>query len=98
MARPKWPPGTLKEGGSARRAAVERLIQCVGGTLEAFYYAFGEDDIYAIVDCPDNVSVAAASLTVAAGGGGNIRTVVLLTPAEVDQIAKKATTYRAPGT
>lgn len=33
--------GTLKEGGVARRAAVERAMQSVGGKLEAFYYAFG---------------------------------------------------------
>jgi len=90
--------GTLKEGGVARRAAVDRLMRSVGGTLDAFYYAFGDDDLYAIVDCPDNVSVAAASLTVAAAGVGNIKTVVLLTPEELDQVSKKTATYRAPGT
>jgi phosphoribosylcarboxyaminoimidazole (NCAIR) mutase len=58
--------------------------------------ASGEDDIYAIVGCPENVAVAGASLT-AAAGGGTIRTVVLLTPEEVDQVAKKTATYRAPG-
>jgi hypothetical protein len=59
--------------------------------------ASSEDDIYAIVGCPENVSVAGASLTAAAGGVGTVRTVVLVTPEEVDQVAKKTTTYRAPG-
>ncbi len=34
--------GLAREGGSARRAAVEKLIGDLGGKLEAFYFAFGE--------------------------------------------------------
>jgi len=33
--------GLLKEGGSSRRAVVEKLAESVGGTIEAYYYAFG---------------------------------------------------------
>ncbi|HLE81649.1 MAG TPA: GYD domain-containing protein [Dehalococcoidia bacterium] len=90
--------GVIKGGGSARRAALTQSAQSVGGKLEAFYFAFGKDDVYLIVDAPDNVSVAA--LTLAAGASGSVsrlETVVLLTPEEVDQAAKKTVTYRAPG-
>jgi uncharacterized protein with GYD domain len=32
--------GVMKEGGSSRRAAIEILINGLGGKLEAFYFAF----------------------------------------------------------
>jgi uncharacterized protein with GYD domain len=89
--------GLLKEGESARRAAVEKLIESAGGRLEAFYFAFGENDVYSLVDLPDHASVAAATLTVTAGGGGRPKTIVLLTPEEVDQAAKKTVQFRPPG-
>jgi uncharacterized protein with GYD domain len=90
--------GVLKGGGSARRAALSQSMQSVGGKLDAFYFAFGKDDVYLIVDAPDNVSVAALALAAGASGSvSRVETVVLLTPEEVDQAAKKAVTYRAPG-
>jgi hypothetical protein len=33
--------GLLKEGGSGRRAATEKMLKSLGGTLEAYYFAFG---------------------------------------------------------
>ncbi len=89
--------GLLKEGGSARRAAVEKIAASMGGKLEAFYYAFGETDLYAIADMPDNVSTAAFALTIAASGAVTLKTVVLMTPEEIDQAAKKTPSYRPPG-
>ena len=50
--------GVLKEGGSGRRAAVEKLITAAGGTLEAFYFVFGDDDVIIVVDMPDNATMA----------------------------------------
>jgi uncharacterized protein with GYD domain len=89
--------GLLKEGGSGRRAAVEALTKSVGGTLEAFYFAFGETDAYVIVDLPDNTSAAAVALTVGASGLAAVKTTVLMTADEVDAAAKKTPAYRAPG-
>jgi uncharacterized protein with GYD domain len=89
--------GLLAEGGSARRAATEAMITSLGGTMEAYYFAFGSDDFYIIVDAPSNAAVAAAALTAAASGAVNPRTVVLLTPEEVDAATKMSPTYRAPG-
>ena len=90
--------GLLKEGGSSRRAAVEKLIKSVGGTVEAFYFAFGDTDVYVIADMPDNASMAAVALMVAASGVINLKTTVLMTPEELDNAAKKTPVYRAPGT
>jgi uncharacterized protein with GYD domain len=89
--------GLLKEGGSGRRAAVEKLIKSGGGKLETYYYAFGETDLYVIADMPDNASMAAVALTVAASGVINLKTTVLMTPEDLDNAAKKTPMYRAPG-
>ena len=91
--------GLLKEGGSSRRSHFEEIIGKLGGKVEAFYYAFGNDDVYAIIDLPDNVSSAAISLALGAGGGFRASTIVLLTPDEVDQATKKAASvgYHPPG-
>jgi uncharacterized protein with GYD domain len=89
--------GLLREGGSSRRAVVEKLVESVGGKVEAFYYAFGETDLFVIAELPDNVSMTAVALMVAASGAIAIKTTVLLTPEEVDEAAKKTPVYRPPG-
>jgi len=88
----------LKDGGTKRRAAIEQAAESVGGKLEAFYFAFGSDDVHMILDAPGNVSVAAVSLTAGAGGAAtNIRTTGLLTSAEIDQGAQKTVSYKPAG-
>jgi uncharacterized protein with GYD domain len=89
--------GLLVEGGSKRREAVAQAVKGLGGTLDAFYYAFGENDVYGIADLPDHVSTAAFSLIVNAAGTATVKTVVLMTPEEVDQAVKKSVAYRPPG-
>jgi uncharacterized protein with GYD domain len=89
--------GLLKEGGSARRAAAEKAINSVGGTMESFYYAMGDTDCYVIIDMPDHASMAALALTIASTGAIAIKTTVLLTPEDLDAAAKKTPAYRAPG-
>jgi len=82
--------GFLNVGGSSRKAHFEKNVANLGGQVEAFYYAFGGDDIYAIVDIPDNTSSAALSLSINAGGGFKVSTIVLLSPEEMDEAIKKA--------
>lgn len=89
--------GVLKEGGSGRRAAVEKVTASMGGTVEAFYFAFGETDAYVLVDLPDHVSAAAVALVVNASGAATVSTTILMTPEEVDEAAKKHPMYRPPG-
>jgi uncharacterized protein with GYD domain len=89
--------GLMKDGGTKRRQAAEAVLKSVGGRLETLYFSFGSNDVYAIVDAPDNASVAAASMAIAASGSANPRTVVLLTPEEIDQAAKKGASYTPPG-
>jgi uncharacterized protein with GYD domain len=89
--------GLLKDGGTGRRAAVEKLFGSVGGKVEAFYYAFGDTDLFVIADIPDNVTTAALSLTVNAAGAATAKVTVLLTAEEIDAAAKKTPNYRPPG-
>lgn len=89
--------GVQSAGGSSRRDAVAKVAESVGGTVDAFYFAFGERDAYVIADLPDNESAAAVALTVNASGGANVKTVVLLTPEEVDAAAQRSVDYRPPG-
>lgn len=89
--------GLLQEGGSGRRAAAEQAVASLGGKLEAFYFAFGEPDVFIIVDLPDSVSAIALSLAVNAAGAANVKTTVLITPEEMDQGTRKNVTYRRPG-
>jgi uncharacterized protein with GYD domain len=89
--------GLIKDGGSKRRQAAEAAFKSVGGRVEAFYFAFGESDAYLIVDATDNTSVAAASMAINASGAVQTKTVVLLTPEEIDQAAKSTPSYRPPG-
>jgi uncharacterized protein with GYD domain len=89
--------GVKSAGGTSRREAVAKVAESVGGQMESFYFAFGDHDVYTVVDLPDNESAAAVALTVNASGGASVRTVVLLTPEEVDAAAKRSADYRAPG-
>jgi uncharacterized protein with GYD domain len=89
--------GVLKEGGSSRVTTIEKLVKAHGGKVEAFYFAFGGADAYLIVDLPSAVETAAISLSVSGSGAATVKTIVLLTPAEVDSAAKIKVDYRAPG-
>ena len=89
--------GLLKEGGSSRRTAVEKLAESVGGTIEAYYYAFGDTDLFVIADMPDHAAATAVSLTAGAAGTATVKVTVLLTAEEVDAAVKKSPSYRPPG-
>lgn len=89
--------GLLKEGGSRRRAAIEELFVSLGGTLEAFYFAFGEEDVFIIGELPDNATAAALAIRVTATRAAACKTTVLLTPQEIDLSVKKTGIYRPPG-
>ena len=89
--------GLLAEGGSSRVAASKTLVESLGGSIESFYFAFGEADAYIVIDVPDNVSAAAAALITRASGGVASRMVVLLAPDEIDAATKKQGNFRAPG-
>jgi uncharacterized protein with GYD domain len=90
--------GLLKDGGSGRKAVLEKAVQSIGGKLDAFYFAFGDTDVFLIVDAPDSASVAAISVAASAAGGvSKVSTTPLITVEEMDAATKKATSYTPPG-
>lgn len=89
--------GLMKEGALKRRQAAEGPIRDLGGQVEAFYFALGDDDAVIICDLPDNVSVAAVALAVNASGAVSTKTTVLLTAEEMEEACRKTVDYAPPG-
>ena len=89
--------GLAREGGSGRREAIQKLFESLGGKLESLYFAFGDVDAYVIGELPDNESAAAVSLAVNQSSVATSRSVILLTPEEMDKAGKKSVNYRPPG-
>jgi uncharacterized protein with GYD domain len=82
-----------------RLAAVRPVVERMGGRIEALYFAFGDHDIVAIGEFPDNVSMAALSMAISSTGAfKNFNMTVLLTMEEAVEAMSKAGTvgYRPP--
>ena len=89
--------GLKNDRATGRREAVRQAVESVGGRLEAYYFAFGEDDVVSIVDLPGNVAASALSLAVSATGRVRTRTTPLLTAEEVDQALATTVSYAGAG-
>ena len=95
---PEGIKGVMAKGGSARADAIEKLASGVGGSVEAVYFTFGSDDILVIVEAPSHEAMAAIAGTVGQTGAiSKYETVVLLTPAQIDQAANMTVDYTPPG-
>ena len=74
-----------------RGEAVRKPVEKLGGKISAFWLTFGDYDVVAIIEMPNNVSAAAFALAVAAGGScKNVKTTPLLSAAEGISAMKKA--------
>ena len=89
--------GLVEEGATGRREMAANLAAALGGSVEAFYYAFGDSDLYAIADLPDDAAAAAVSLSVGASGTASIKTTVLVEPETIDEAVRRTVDYRPPG-
>jgi uncharacterized protein with GYD domain len=89
--------GLVNDSASGRRADVQAAVTALGGKVEAFYYAFGDDDVITILDLPNAVAAAALALTISGTGAVRIRTTPLLTVEDIDRALETQTNYRAPG-
>jgi uncharacterized protein with GYD domain len=89
--------GLMKDSASGRQADVQAAVKWLGGKVEAFYYAFGSDDVVIIMDLPNNVAAIAVALSSSSTGLVRVRTTALLTVEEVDKALEIKTQYRAPG-
>ena len=89
--------GTLKEGFRKREAFFRKTVGDLGGTTEAAYWAYGEDDVLIVVDLPQAEAATGLSLALARTGSFRVTTTPLLTAKDMDAGAKRMPAYRAPG-
>ncbi len=92
--------GKLMQNPEDRRVAARAYIEQVGGSLHGFWYGFGKYDGYAILEAPDNESMAGVVLAITAGGAlASVETTALMTVEEtVAALEKgKGIGYRRPG-
>ncbi len=95
---PQGIKGVMAKGGSARADAVGKLVAGVGGSMESFYFAFGGDDVFIIVEAPSHEAMAAVAGAVTSTGVlSSYETVVLLTADQLDAAANMPVTYTPPG-
>jgi uncharacterized protein with GYD domain len=94
---PEGVKGVLQSGGTARADAVAKAVEGLGGKVNSFHFAFGAEDVYVVVELPDNIAAAAISLAVSAVGLASTQIVVLLTPADIDEAARRQVAYTPPG-
>ena len=89
--------GVAAKGGTARQEVIGKMVAGVGGTLECFYFAWGETDAYVIVDLPSDEVMAAVALSVNKSGAANVSTTPLLTCEQIDSAAGSLPGYTPPG-
>jgi uncharacterized protein with GYD domain len=89
--------GLMRDGGTKRRDAVIEALKSVGGSLESFYYAFGETDVLGVFEIPDQADALALSLMINSTGAVDLRLKPLMTAEDVDEAAKRTPSYRPPG-
>ena len=95
---PEGMKGVMAKGGSARVDAIEKLVSGVGASMESFYFAFGSDDVYIVIDAPSHEAMAAVAGTVTSTGVlSSYETVVLLTADQIDAAAGLPVDYTPPG-
>jgi uncharacterized protein with GYD domain len=91
--------GSMVKNPQDRVQAVRPVVESLGGSMKEAFLAFGEYDVITICEFPDNVSSAAFSMAVSAGGACKaIKTTPLMTTTEtVDAMTKAGTVgYRPP--
>jgi len=103
MATFSYAPGSwasLVKNPENREETVRRMLAPVGAKLEHLWYAFGEDDGFALIEAPDNATAAGISIAVTSSGAfTSFKTTVLMTMDETFEALEKAAgiTYAAPG-
>ena len=89
--------GLMREGGTKRKEALVEALKSVGGSLESFYYAFGETDVLGVFEVPEQADAAALSLMINSTGSVSVHLKPLMTPEDLDEAASKTPSYRPPG-
>jgi uncharacterized protein with GYD domain len=89
--------GVRAAGAKSLVDSVTTMLEAMGGRLESFYFAFGDDDVLAITDVPDDEAAAAVAMAINSSGAVSVRTTKLLTPDQVDEALRRSVDYQPPG-
>jgi len=89
--------GVLKEGGYKQREVFENAVRSLDGWLEVVYFSFGETDLFVVAELPDNVSASTFSMIASSAGAARVKTIVLISPDEIEKATKKTINYRPSG-
>ena len=89
--------GVRSAGAKSRIDAVSTMLEAMGGRLESFHFAFGDTDVFAIAEVPDDEAAAAVAIAINSSGAVNIRTTKLLTVEQVDEALRRSVNYQPPG-
>jgi uncharacterized protein with GYD domain len=89
--------GVRDAGAKSRVDAVTTMLEAMGGRLESFYFAFGDTDVFAVAEAPDDEAAAAVSIAINSSGAVSTRTTKLLTVEQADEALRRTVNYRPPG-
>jgi uncharacterized protein with GYD domain len=86
---------------SDRKAAAAKLIDAAGGKLHHLFFAFGKYDVVCLIEAPDDKTMAAGALAVAAAGTVSAAATTKLFTSEeameaMKAAGKAAAAYKAP--
>jgi len=89
--------GVRASGAKSRVDAVSTMLEAMGGRLDSFHFAFGDTDVFAIAEVPDDEAAAAVAIAINSSGSVSIRTTKLLTVEQVDDALGRSVSYQKPG-
>lgn len=89
--------GVRAAGAKSRVDAVSTMLEAMGGTLDSFHFAFGDTDVYAIADVPDDEAAAAVAIAINSSGAVRTHTTKLLTVEQIDEALRRSVDYTPPG-
>ena len=94
---PEGLKGVRAAGAASRVESGHAVAASLGGTLESYYFAFGDHDVYAILDLPDDEAATAASFPGNESGAIKVTITKLLTAEQVDAALARTVDYAPPG-
>ena len=90
--------GLLSESGTARHQEAKKIASSMGGTLEAYYWCYGEKDFLMILDIPSESMAIKFSLAIGAWGGFQGKLTPIITVEQMDKaISTDLPAMRLPG-
>ena len=89
--------GVRAAGAKARVDAVSTMLEAMGGRLESFYFAFGDTDVFAVAEVPDDEAAAAVAIASNSSGAVSTHTTKLLTVDQIDDALRRSVNYQPPG-